>query len=281
MSFKKNLKRMADFLLRDRHIVKVEIAQIDYGGILKGRHIIVTGGASGIGLAMAQKFVHEGAIVLIAGRNESKLIQAMNELGVNGSYIVFDVTEVDKAHAFIAEAETKMGGKIDALVCNAGVSLHEGMIDNVTIEGYDRQMNVNLKANYFLCQAMLQNFQMRNIDKADILFISSQTANQAYDLPYGMSKAALNSMVQRINSRYYAKGIRCNAIAPGIIPTEMTKSYVDVSGGNMFSVSPCGRRFLPIEIAEVAAFLLSDAARIIGGEIITCDGGDTLRPIWK
>lgn len=244
------------------------------------RHIVVTGGASGLGLTMARKFVQEGAIVLIAGRNEQKLRQATDELGTNSSYIVFDVTKFEKAHTFISEADTKLGG-IDTLVCNAGLSLHEGTIDHVTIAGYDQQMDVNLKANYFLSQAMLQNFQKRGLQKADILFITSMTANQAYDLPYGMSKAALNSMVQRLNHRYYAKGIRCNAIAPGIFPSELTKSYVDISDGNMFSNEPCGRYFYPVEIAEVAAFLLSDAARIIAGEVITCDGGNTQRPIWK
>lgn len=280
MGVKGKIKKAVDFLLRDRRVVKVEISQINYGGILKNRNIVITGGSGGLGLAMARKFVQEGAVVLIVGRNEQKLQQAVKELGANSSYIVFDVTQVEKAQAFIAEADAKLGG-IDTLVCNAGLSLHEGTIDHVTIEGYDRQMDVNLKANYFLCQAMLQNFLKLNVQKADLLFISSLTANQAYDLPYGMAKAALNSMVQRLNHRYYTKGIRCNAIAPGIFPTEMTKSYVDVSDGNMFSVEPCGRYFHPVEIAEVAAFLLSDAARIIAGEVITCDGGNTQRPIWK
>lgn len=280
MNIKREIKKVVDFLLQDRHVVKIKISQVNYGGILKDRHIVVTGGGSELGLAMARKFVHEGALVLIVGRNEKKLLSATKELGTNSSYIVFDVTQVENAHTFIAEAEAKLGG-IDTLVCNAGISLHEGNINNVTIEGYDQQMDINLKANYFLCQAMLQSFLKRNIHKADMLFISSLTANQAYDLPYGMAKAALNSMIQRLNSRYYTKGIRCNAIAPGIFPTDMTKSYVDVSDGNMFSSEPCGRYFHPVEIAEVATFLLSDAARIIGGEVITCDGGNTQRPIWK
>lgn len=280
MSIKKKLKKVADYLLTDRHVVQVKVGQINYGGILKDRHIIVTGGGSGLGLAMARKFVQEGAKVLIVGRNELKLSHAVKELGENCSWLVFDVTQVEKDDWFLNEALKKLG-HIDTLVCNAGASFHEGTIDNVTVAGYDKQMDVNLKANYFLCKAFLPYFEKCQTNKTDILLISSLTGNQSYDLPYGMAKAALNSMVQKLNNRYYANGIRVNAIAPGIIPTEITQCYVDISGGNMFSELSCGRYFLPIEIAEVATFLLSDASRIIAGEVITCDGGSTLKPIWK
>lgn len=70
MNIKREIKKVVDFLLQDRHVVKIKISQVNYGGILKDRHIVVTGGGSGLGLAMARKFVHEGALVLIVGRNE-------------------------------------------------------------------------------------------------------------------------------------------------------------------------------------------------------------------
>lgn len=277
---KQILKRLANFILADRKIVYVEISQINYGNILAERNIVITGGAGGIGLSMARKFVSEGAKVLIVGRNESKLKMAAESLGSHAQYRAFDVSEVNKIHDFIADITTELG-VIDGLVCCAGVSLHEGGIENVTEQGYQQQMDINLKANYFLCKAFIESKKKHNASTADILLISSLTSNQPYDLPYGMAKAALNSLVQKLNSRFYSQGIRVNAIAPGIIPTDITKCYVDVSDGNMFLDSSCGRYFLPEEIAEVATFLLSKASRIIGGEVITCDGGMTQKSIWK
>lgn len=278
MSLKKKIKKLMSLLLMPRGVVNVQIAQISHGNILKGKKIVITGGGSGLGFAMAQKFVNEGATVLLVGRNEERLKSAIKKLGGNNMYISFDVTKVENATDLIHEATEKLGD-IDCLVCNAGVSLHEGNIKNVTIEGYDTQMNVNLKATYFLCQAFINS--LRHFDSKDILLISSLTGNQIYDLPYGMAKAGINSMVQKLNKTYYSQGLRVNAIAPGMIPTEITKSYIDTSDGNMFCPESCGRYFLPEEIAEVATFLLSDAAKIIAGEVITCDGGNSQKPIWK
>lgn len=278
MNIKKIIKKFINILLTPRGIVHVNVAQIEHGGILKGKRIVITGGGSGLGFAMAQKFVNEGATVLLVGRNEDRLKNAVAQIGHDSQYISFDVTDVENSASFLRKAHNMLG-EIDCLVCNAGVSLHEGNIKNVTIEGYDAQMNVNLRATYFLCQAFINSYN--NSEAKDILLISSLTGNQIYDLPYGMAKAGINSMVQKLNKTYYSQGLRVNAIAPGMIPTEITKSYIDTSDGNMFCPESCGRYFLPEEIAEVATFLLSDAAKIIGGEVITCDGGNSQKPIWK
>lgn len=278
MDIKGKIKRALNYILKPRGVVNVNISQIHYGEILKNRCIVITGGGSGLGYYMAKKFISEGAKVLIVGRDEKKLKNAQSSLGKNCIFLSYDVTKVENALNFIMEAKSILGN-IDCLVCNAGVSLHEGGIENVTIEGYDQQMNVNLRANYFLAQAFVQQYK-KGI-RQDLLFISSMTGNQLCDIPYGMSKAGLNTMIQKINQKYYKYGLRINAIAPGMVPTELTKSYIDTSDGNLFSSESSGRYFLPQEIAEVATFLLSDAARIIAGEVITCDGGITQKPIWK
>ena len=98
-----------------------------------------------------------------------------------------------------------------------------------------------------------------------LLFISSMTGNAPAEIPYGIAKAALSSMVSKLNREHYTKGLRVNAIAPGMCPTDLTKSYIDTSDGNMYCYAPSGRYFYPSEIAEVAAWLLCDASRIIGG----------------
>lgn len=278
MAFKNIIKKSVDYLLRPRGIVNINISQINHGEILRQKCIVITGGGSGIGYYMAKKFISEGATVLIVGRNEEKLRKAKEEMGLKCQYLKFDVTQVEKAKQFIIKAISILG-KIDCLVCNAGISLHEGTINHVSIESFDKQMNVNLRANYFLVQAFIE--QHKNGIPQDILLITSMTGNQINEIPYGIAKAGLNSMIQKINKRYYQYGIRVNAIAPGVIPTELTKSYIDTSDGNMFYSESSGRYFLPEEIAEVATFLLSDASKIIAGEVITCDGGISQKPIWK
>lgn len=279
MKIKSTIKKIVDFLLMDRKILHVDISQISYGNILAGKNIVITGGGSGIGFAMAKKFICEGASVTIIGRSISKLKSACIELGNRSNYICFDITNVKSLDVLFKQIAVH-NSKIDAFVCNAGISLHEGDIENVTEEGYQLQMDINLKANYFLCKKLIGFYKEQHQKNLDILFISSQTSNQPYDLPYGMAKASLNSLVQKVNKKYYSQGIRVNAIAPGIIPTDLTASYVNSSNGNMFNNESCGRYFLPSEIAEVATFLLSSASKIIGGEVINCDGGITQKAIW-
>lgn len=275
---KKLLKRIVDYMLTDRKVLHVTVNEINYGGVLKDKNIVITGGGSGIGYAMAQKFVNEGAQVLLIGRKERKLSEACSKLGCNARYIVFDISDIENYTKFFDMILSKYT-RIDAFVCNAGISLHEGCIENVSIEGYTAQIDTNLKANYFISKQLVAYH--KNVQTPlDILYISSSTSNQPYDLPYGMAKSALNSLVQKLNKRYYSSGIRVNAIAPGIIPTEITKSYADVEDGNMYINESCGRYFLASEIAEVATFLLSGASKIIGGEVINCDGGLTQKRIW-
>ena len=112
------------------------------------------------------------------------------------------------------------------------------------------------------------------------LIISSETADQAYDIPYGMTKAAMNSFVRAASRRVYPLGIRVNAIAPGVTLSDMTKEYADVTDGNFYRDCASQRLFLPEEVAEVAAFLLSDASKCISGEIIHTNAGNHIKTWW-
>lgn len=148
----KNLiRKIAKFVL-PKKIVYVNLKKIDYGGLLRGKTAVITGGSKGIGFSMAKKFISEGAHVLIAGRNEQFLQKATDELGENAQYLVFDTTSVGQADYFIGKCYDLLGG-VDIFVNNAGISLHEGNFKNVTIEGFERQFNTNLKGPYFLSKA--------------------------------------------------------------------------------------------------------------------------------
>lgn len=283
MKIKKLIRRIAKFIVFEQpnERVTVQVAQINYGSILKGRNIVITGGGSGIGLAMAKKFASEGANVIISGRNEEKLKKAVEEIGTNAQYAQFDVTDVNNDRTFLEKCKTMFNGAIDCLVSNAGLSLHENVFTNVTIDGFDKQFNTNMRGNYFLCKAFLEMKIAEKTDNASLLVTTSETGDQAYDIPYGMTKAALNSMVRALSRRVYKSGIRVNAIAPGVTLSEMTSSYASAEDGNLYRDCASGRTFLPEEVAEVACFMLSDASKCISGEIIHTNAGNHLNPFWK
>lgn len=283
MKIKKLIRRIAKFIVfeQPKEKVTVHVAQINYGGILKGRNIVITGGGSGIGLAMAKKFASEGANVIVSGRNVEKLKKAVEEIGTNAQYAQFDVTDVSNDNTFLEKCKSMFNGAIDCLVSNAGLSLHENVFTNVTIDGFDKQFNTNMRGNYFLCKAFLEMKLSEKAENASLLVTTSETGDQAYDIPYGMTKAALNSMVMALSRRVYKSGIRVNAIAPGVTLSEMTSSYASAEDGNLYRDCASGRTFLPEEVAEVACFLLSDASKCISGEIIHTNAGNHLNPFWK
>lgn len=285
MGVKRIIRRIAKFILvsQPKSNIQVNIGQIHCGRILLDKNVVITGGSSGIGLAMARKFISEGATVLITGRNEKKLIAAVNQLDHDKCrYIIADVCDVEHVSEFLQQAKDQLGGRIDCLVSNAGVSLHENHYENVTIEGFDKQFNTKFRAGYFLGKAFLEmKTREKDVSGAQLLYISSETGDQVYDIPYGMTNAAINSLVGAFSRRVYKQGIRVNAIAPGVTLTDMTKDYAEASDGNMYRDCASERIFMPEEIAEVACFMLSDASKCISGEIIHCNAGNHLKTFWE
>lgn len=283
MGYKRIIRKIAKFILASQpeSFVQVNVNQIKYGNILENKKIVITGGGSGLGYSMAEKFISEGSEVVISGRNETKLKNAMKNLGAEKCrYIVADVCDVNHSTDFLEQAKQKLGGSIDCLVSNAGISLHENHYKNVTVEGFDKQFDTKFRAGYFLGKAFLEMKTQEKSNNAQLLYITSETGDQVYDIPYGMTNAALNSMVGAFSRRVYKNGIRVNAIAPGVTLTDMTKEYAETGDGNMYRDCASGRVFLPSEIAEVACFLLSDASKCISGEIIHCNAGNHLKAFW-
>lgn len=271
---KEYIKRVLNYIFRGipTNHVQVNVSQIQYGGILKGRKILITGGNSGIGLAIAKKCIAEGAEILIIGRNEQKLKETANALGEKCRYLQFDVSQIEEIDETMKKAAKLAGGEFDALVLNAGISLHEENILKVTVEDYEKQFQTNLESAYFMAQAFLRDKTPKK--EASLLFMSSERGHQCDDVPYGLTKAGINSLVRGLSRRFYRDGVRVNGIAPGITVSGMTNIS---ENDNLYleRVAP-GRVFLPEEVAEVACFLLSDAAKCISGEIIACDAGEYL-----
>lgn len=277
MKVKNKIKHIISFLLHGEP--KPVFANISYTGEsnkLLGKKIIITGGGSGLGFAMAQKFLSEGADVIITGRDKSKIEKSANQLGCK--FLILDVTNIREFNSFIEESISLLGD-IDCLINNAGVSLHEDDFLSVTAEQFDIQFDTNLKGPFFLTQSFISRFKYSSSDKVrKVFFISSETAMTADDRPYGLTKVSLNSLVQGLSSKFIKDGFRINAIAPGITSTNMTGIGLD---GNLFcGVNPTNRVFLPEEIAEIACFLCMDASNIINGQIIYCNEGRTINTRW-
>lgn len=276
--FKEYVKRGLQYVISGvpNKTVTVNVAQINYGGILEGKKILITGGSRGLGYAIAEKCLKEHALVTITGRDINTLNEAKEKLGNPDHLFVFehDIRDFEKDDELIYSARKAMGG-IDCLLNNAGISIHEIDYRNCSLEQWDAQMDTNLKGVYFLTQAFMKYYEEVGKKSGKIINMVSERGLYGDDVPYGLAKRALISYTEGMARKLILKGVRVNAIAPGVTATEMTGHDPN---GNLFRRYALGRRvLLPEEIAEVAVFLMSDAANCISGQVIACNEGNHLR----
>ena len=242
-------------------------------GILQDKRILITGGGRGLGFAFAKRCIEEGAKVIITGRNEETLKKACEILGENVKYIVHDVCDVSKNRELFQKAQKMLGNqKINSLISNAGISLHEGDFRNVTEKDWDAQMDTNLKGNFFIVSEFIKYLEFFDDKSGNIVVITSERGKRPDDIPYGLTKVATSSFVQAIASKVINEGIRVNAVGPGVTTSDMTGFKED---GNLYAGWQNYKRVLvPEEIAEVVNFLLSDVSNCISGEVIICNRGN-------
>lgn len=271
------LKRILKYILYGvpEVIVRPEIVTMTYIDAMKDKVILVTGGNRGLGKAIAKKCVAEGAKVILVGRNEDSLRSLCSELGEVAAYIQYDISDCAHYENVLREAEKKFGCPVNVLVNSAGVSYHEGSYKNVTENGWDEQMTINLKGTYFLTKYFAEYCIQKGIKNASVVILSSERGLYGDDIPYGLTKAALNSYIKGMARRLITSDIRVNGIAPGVTATDMTGVSAEE---NLYRESSCGKRvFLAEEVAEVAAFLIRDTSKCVSGEIIACNQGNHLR----
>ncbi|MCQ2112362.1 MAG: SDR family oxidoreductase [Bacteroidaceae bacterium] len=234
--------------------------------LLSGKSAIVTGGNSGIGYAIAKKFIEAGAEqVTIIGRNADKTKSVAEELGC--SYLVLDVTDIDAmvniVSAYIANR------KVDILVNSAGVLDKEPWLEK-TSKGFDVVMNTNLKAAYFMSQTIAKHMVSKGIH-GHILNISSSSSKRPGWGPYQLSKHALNAMTEGFAHNLACHGITVNGIAPGITATPMQDGNLEE--GSLTYNNPMRRAQSPEEIANLAVFMVSDLGNSIIGDTVMMTGG--------
>ena len=144
---------------------------------------------------------------------------------------------------------------------------------------FDAQFDTNLKGSFFLTQAFIRKCSGRESEGVkNILFTSSETGVTVDERPYGLTKAAINSLVQGLAYRYVNDGYRINAVAPGVTISDMVGGDVN---GNLRYGNITNRYYLPEEVAEVACFLLSDASNCLNGQILVCNEGKTINARWR
>ncbi len=239
---------------------------------LRGRVCIVTGGAQGIGEACVRRFAREGAVPVIADLDDARGRALAGETG--GLYVHCDVGDKAQVDALVAQA-MRSHGRIDVLVNNAGIFKAADFLD-VTEADFDAVLRVNLKGAFLVGQAVAR--EMARAGKGSIVNMSS--VNGVLAIPnissYNVSKGGINQLTRVMALSLADKGIRVNAVAPGTIATELAAKAVLTSEEakmRILSRTPMKRLGEPSEIADTVAYLASDAASYITGEIVVVDGG--------
>lgn len=239
---------------------------------LQGRICLVTGAAQGIGAACARRFARDGAQVVLADIDDERGQALAAELG--GRYVHCDVG--DKAQVDTLVAKTMLDhGRIDVLVNNAGIFRAADFLD-VSEADFDAVLRINLKGAFLVGQAAAR--EMAKAGRGAIVNMSSVNGTLAIPniASYNVSKGGINQLTRVMALALADHGIRVNAVAPGTIATELAAKAVltsDEARRKIMSRTPMKRLGEPAEVADVVAWLASDAASYVTGEIVVVDGG--------
>lgn len=250
---------------------------------LTGRVAIVTGGASGIGLASATLFFEEGAKVVIADIDAEAATEAAAKLDTTGKSVLGILCDITSKRdcELVTSAALDRFGKVDLLHANAGMPF-TGSIEEVDEETLDRVIGVNLKGALLTAQAVVP--AMKKQKYGSIIFTSSLQGIIARPnfAPYTAAKHGVTGLMKELALELAPWGIRVNAIAPGPTQTAMLPKFLDAMANEpeeameRFRQSiPLGRMLEPIDVANAALFLASDEARMITGHTLVVDGGTT------
>jgi NAD(P)-dependent dehydrogenase (short-subunit alcohol dehydrogenase family) len=243
---------------------------------LENKCALITGGGTGIGLAISKAFIEAGAKVIITGRREQVLREACGDLGANSSYRACDVSDKGKIPTLVEELEKS--GPIDILVNNAGINMKKPATE-VSDEEFDQIIQTNLNGLFSLTREVAKHMVARK--RGVILNITSMAA--LYGLPkvaaYTSAKTAVLGLTRTLASEWGPIGIRVNAIAPGFIFSEMTDKALNSDPERkkrVFDRTPMARMGRAEEVAAAAVFLCSDAASFITGVNLPVDGGNSI-----
>jgi NAD(P)-dependent dehydrogenase (short-subunit alcohol dehydrogenase family) len=247
---------------------------------LENKVAIVTGGAKGIGCAVAERFVRDGARVVVADVNEDAGSRTVEQLGEHGAvrFVRCDVGERADVENLVTST-VQSWGAVDVLINNAGI-VHAADFLELTEADFDRVLRINLKGAFLVAQAVArQMVEQINAGGAPGAIVNMSSVNAVFaianQVPYSVSKGGINQLTKVMALALAPYGIRVNAIGPGSIMTDMLASVAKdrAARDRVLSRTPLGRIGEPAEIASIAAFLASDDASYITGQTIYADGG--------
>lgn len=244
---------------------------------LENKVVLVTGGASGIGLAIAKAFAANGSKVVIIGRTRPRLDAAAEEIGPNATAIAFDVNELNKLPDLVRRIDREVG-PVDILVNNAGINLKKDA-QNVSDEEYEKIIRTNQTAVFALSREVGKSMIERG--SGSIIMISSMASQ--YGIPkvvaYTASKSAVEGMTRALAVEWSGLGVRVNCIAPGFIATEMSSRALDNDRERkerVISRTPMKRLGNPEDVANAALFFGSGQSGFITGVVLPVDGGNSV-----
>jgi NAD(P)-dependent dehydrogenase (short-subunit alcohol dehydrogenase family) len=238
---------------------------------------IITGGASGIGLAIARKFVQNGIKSILVGRDARRLKEACCGMGPLSDFFVCDLSILEEIPGLVQRISDKHG-TVDILVNNAGINLKKPF-EEVTDEDYQKIILTNQTSMFSLSRAVAG--LMVEKGSGTILNISSMASRYGlpYVIAYTASKSAIEGMTRAMAVELSPRGIRVNCIAPGFIRTNMSSVALEKDPERkkrVLSRTPLGRLGKPEEVAAAAFFLVSDEASFITGVVLPVDGGNSI-----
>ena len=246
--------------------------------MLSGKTALVTGASRGIGRATALALAKGGAQVLVHyGRGAAEAEAVVNEIrdaGGRADMVSADMAAPDGPHRLAAEVRRIIGDRLDILVANAGIA-KDAAIEDITVAEFDALFAVNVRAPFFLVQQLLPILGK----DSSIILLSSLAAHASVGTlaAYAATKGAIDTLVKHFAAALGERGIRVNAVAPGVVETDMS-SFARTDAGRDFTLSlqALKRVAQPDDIGDAIAFLASDAARWITGDTLRVDGGSKL-----
>jgi len=238
---------------------------------LKDKNIIVTGASGGIGNSIIEKFIETGANILATGTRVEKLEELKNKYSQIKT-LKFDISQSDKIEEFIDNAITELGGSLDCLVNNAGVT-QDNLAIRMSLEEWKKVIDINLTSTFLLSKAAIKKMLKNKSGKiVNITSVVGHTGNLG-QANYTASKAGIVAMSKSLAIEYAKKNININCISPGFIKTAMTDKIDEKFKETIISKIPSARLGEPEDIANAVGFLCSDQSSYINGETLHVNGG--------